>query len=558
VGDEQSVQGHPAVPPVQERLFDALDRTSDVVGVTDDAGALRWLNRAGCEILGVSDARGLTTADLFAPSAFDRYYAEVRPTLLRGEPWSGMMPVVTPAGTENFWFTVVAEIGVAGEVLGLVTVGRRLAGPGADEVAYGATHDMLTGLVNRTVLEERLRAALARAARHGEHLALLFADVDGMKEINDTFGHAAGDAVLQAVAQRLEGAARRSDLVARIGGDEFVVLCDPVRGGRDAGGLASRFLAAVQLGPVVQEATSIPVRASFGVALAQTGDDSASLLRRADDAMYRAKERRSGVEVAPRAAGGSDVASEVGVALSHRRVRAAWRPVLALPGGQPLGWWVDPSWERSDGVVPADGFLPAIDRTPVAVAVNLAMLRSVIREGPPGDAPAVAPRVSVEVTVRALGDPTLPSVVSQVHTRSRVPVELELVIPSVAGAGRAPGVGARLHTLRRLELPPHLALMVDAATPLALADVLDSSVSRFVLSPSITSVVAADEDTRRLVRLYVHVARSIGADVLAVGAAWPDDVAALADLGVAAAVPAHRVDGAGPATVPAGRGGGRP
>ncbi len=154
-----------------------------------------------------------------------------------------------------------------------------------------AVRDPLTGLANRALLGERLRASLARDARTGDATGVLFLDLDGFKGINDLHGHAVGDAVLRAVADRLREGVRPSDTVARLGGDEFVVLVE----GATAAGLAvlvGRLQQAVSL-PFEVHGKSLEVGVSVGVARSEGGDaDAQGLLSRADFDMYAVKRRR--------------------------------------------------------------------------------------------------------------------------------------------------------------------------------------------------------------------------------------------------------------------------
>lgn len=153
-----------------------------------------------------------------------------------------------------------------------------------------AVRDPLTGLANRALLEERLRGSLARDSRSGESTGVLFLDLDGFKEVNDTHGHAVGDAVLRAVATRLASVVRPSDTVARLGGDEFVIL---VEGASPTAvdALVPRVRAALSA-PVAVSGHELRVGVSIGVALSEQGSDDASrLLSRADERMYTAKRR---------------------------------------------------------------------------------------------------------------------------------------------------------------------------------------------------------------------------------------------------------------------------
>jgi diguanylate cyclase (GGDEF)-like protein len=155
-----------------------------------------------------------------------------------------------------------------------------------------ATHDSLTGALNREVLADRTRHALDRFARTGNPPALLFADLDGFKLVNDRYGHLTGDHVLRTTARRMQAAARPSDTFARIGGDEFAVLCEDLDSEDDAQHVAARLRAAV-LEPVELDGQLIHIGVSFGVAFALHPEDTlAQLLERADADLYSSKHLR--------------------------------------------------------------------------------------------------------------------------------------------------------------------------------------------------------------------------------------------------------------------------
>lgn len=159
----------------------------------------------------------------------------------------------------------------------------------ADRLLHQARHDSLTGLPNRLQLEQLLEDALRHAAARRGGLALLFLDLDRFKVINDSLGHAAGDAVLQAVARRLRQALRPGDTVARLGGDEFIVLLTDLPGPAAWNGVAQRLVEAIGE-PVEYGPHQLQVGASLGAALyPQDGQDAATLMRQADGRMYRAK-----------------------------------------------------------------------------------------------------------------------------------------------------------------------------------------------------------------------------------------------------------------------------
>jgi diguanylate cyclase (GGDEF)-like protein/PAS domain S-box-containing protein len=163
----------------------------------------------------------------------------------------------------------------------------------SDELAERAIRDPLTGLVNRSLLEDRLHAVLARDARTGDTSGLLYLDLDGFKAVNDEHGHQVGDAVLRAVADRLSAAVRPSDTLARIGGDEFVVL---VEGATVEGvaALADRLRDSLSR-PIDVHSLNLNVGVSVGVAMSKAGaSEPAALLARADRGMYAEKRGGSG------------------------------------------------------------------------------------------------------------------------------------------------------------------------------------------------------------------------------------------------------------------------
>jgi len=174
-----------------------------------------------------------------------------------------------------------------------------------EQLAYMATHDLLTGLANRDLLNDRLRVSLARAERSRRRLAVMLLDLDHFKSINDTLGHQAGDQLLRAVAERLKQRLRRSDTVARWGGDEFVVVLPEIAEADDALRVALKAQRAFQE-PFAVDDNELSVTASIGIATyPDDGANADTLIRHADAALYRAKEsgrntcRRFSTERAP-------------------------------------------------------------------------------------------------------------------------------------------------------------------------------------------------------------------------------------------------------------------
>jgi diguanylate cyclase (GGDEF)-like protein len=180
----------------------------------------------------------------------------------------------------------------------------RLAAANEQEMAarHAAFHDPLTGLPNRALFDDRLENALAQAKRHKRSLAVMFLDLDEFKAINDSYGHDAGDSVLQTIARRLKESARNNDTISRFGGDEFLYLLMEASDRHDIERIARKIIAVIEATCHVAAsdgAFGLRVRASIGIAIfPENGDTAELLVKNADSAMYTAKQHRSGFEFA--------------------------------------------------------------------------------------------------------------------------------------------------------------------------------------------------------------------------------------------------------------------
>jgi diguanylate cyclase (GGDEF)-like protein/PAS domain S-box-containing protein len=158
-----------------------------------------------------------------------------------------------------------------------------------EQLAYMATHDPLTGLPNRMLFNDRLTVALAQAQRNWQKLAVMLLDLDHFKDVNDTLGHSVGDKLLQAVGERLTSLLRKSDTIARVGDDEFMLILPGIVREYHADNVAHKILAAVRR-PFVFDGHELDITASIGIALyPEDGEGADTLVKRADIAMYRAK-----------------------------------------------------------------------------------------------------------------------------------------------------------------------------------------------------------------------------------------------------------------------------
>jgi len=342
-----------------------------------------------------------------------------------------------------------------------------------EHLTYQALHDPLTGLPNRALVLNRLEQALARrppAGRSRPGVAVALLDLDRFKSVNDSLGHAAGDAVLAGVGERLAGAVRPEDTLARFGGDEFALLCEDVSDEQTAPMLAGRMLAACTE-PLSVDGATLRVTASAGVALTWGRPGQAStaeaLLRGADTALYRAKHNGGGrVEVFDRrmqvqAHARLQLAAELRGAIDRHELTVHYQPVRSAVDQQVLGVEALVRWHHPErGLLLPDEFLAVAEQTGLIVPLGRWVLRAACeqaaswqRELPKASGLTLA--IAVNVSPRQLEDPDLPQQVADAIDATHLTagtLALELTETALIDGGEAGqaaltllrGAGARL------------------------------------------------------------------------------------------------------------------
>jgi diguanylate cyclase (GGDEF)-like protein len=286
-------------------------------------------------------------------------------------------PLIGTMAAREPWLFLFRGLVVTVLVTALVEVlQRRRRYASALELAHQALHDALTGLPNRFQAADRLRQALARSSETGSEVAVLFIDLDRFKLINDGRGHAAGDELLVAVAHRLRRVVRSGDIVARFGGDEFVVVCEDRAVALEASLVAGRIIDALRE-PVVVDGQEIFLSASIGIAVADGTGSPQSLLRDADAAMYRAKEKgRARCEffdatMRTEALDHLETQSALHRALERDELRVFYQPVVDLSSGAVTGVEALVRWAHPhQGLVSPGSFIPVAEETGLIVPIG--------------------------------------------------------------------------------------------------------------------------------------------------------------------------------------------
>jgi len=428
-----------------QRLTDIFEATHDLVGIADRDGQLLYFNASARAFFGLPDHGGLDGQNLlqkFTPEVVERLVSDIQSDLERDGMWYGELAVtradgvVVPVlaqllnhtdehGNFEFFSGVMHDISERKQF--------------ESQLAHQATHDPLTSLPNRVLLLERLQQALDRAQRHRKRVAVLFLDLDHFKVVNDSLGHGVGDRLLISIADRLKTVVRPGDTIARFGGDEFVVLCEDLETKADAVAVADRVNNVIS-GPFTVDDAEVFVGVSIGIAFP---DDPAAepgtLIRDADAAMYRAKEKgRARWEIFDNAMRASavdrlDIENALRRAQERRELRVFYQPMISLATGAIEGVEALIRWEHPErGLLLPGEFIHVAEETGLIVPMGAWVLEQACRQVMRWHASMseLGPlRLSVNLSGRQLGHPNLVSDVRAIITDTHInPSQVELEI----------------------------------------------------------------------------------------------------------------------------------
>jgi diguanylate cyclase (GGDEF)-like protein len=412
----------------------------------------------------------------------------------------------------------------------------RLAAAFAD-LERRALYDPLTGLPNRALLDDRLAQALGALRRSAGWVAVLFVDVDGLKAVNDGRGHDVGDELLREAARRLAGAMRETDTVARIGGDEFVVVATGLRDIAEIEAVAERLLAALDE-PLAQQLSDVPLSASVGVAAtSEPTTPGQELVRRADVAMYRAKARGRGCwerfddRMAAEVIARLQVEAELRVALTRNELRVHYQPLVRLEDGVIVGCEALVRWQHPvRGLLAPAEFIGLAEDNGLIVPIGAWVLGEACRQAAAWRREGIDLTVSVNVSARQLHRPNFANEVrGTLRAHGLHAPSLCLEITETAVIGRVERLAPALRRLKRLGV--RIAMDDFGSGFSSLSHISGLPIDVIKIDGSFVSAVARPGPDRAIVAAILSLADELGLTAIAERIELPDQLDTLQRLG---------------------------
>jgi diguanylate cyclase (GGDEF)-like protein len=408
------------------------------------------------------------------------------------------------------------------------------------EKEHQSLHDSLTGLPNRKHLQHKLATAIAEARRSEGRVGLCLLDLDRFKEVNDTLGHHVGDQLLSLVAERLHGALRPNDVVARIGGDEFAILLAPVRDDVSALEVAERMRCTLTA-PFHLEGMLFELEASIGISMfPEHGGEAETIMRRADVAMYLAKEERTGVAMyhVDRDRNSTSRLALLGglrAAIEAEQLEVHYQPKVSLGAGGVVGVEALVRWHHpTRGLVMPDEFVPMAEHSGLMVNLTEYVIDRSLAQVARWRAAGLRVPVAVNVSMRDLQGPELTGVVGSALRRYGLPASsLLLELTERVLTRHSAEVTATLAGLRRLGVTISLDDFGTGYSSMVLLKQLP--VTEIKIDRSFVSRLTLDAEDVTIVRSIVDLAHGLGMRAVAEGVESQEVWDLLHDLGCDAA-----------------------
>ncbi|MGE8474297.1 MAG: putative bifunctional diguanylate cyclase/phosphodiesterase, partial [Paraburkholderia hospita] len=393
-----------------------------------------------------------------------------------------------------------------------------------EQLEYQANYDSLTRLPNRNLLRDRLQHALIVAQRHHKGVAVVFIDLDGFKNVNDSLGHSVGDRLLSVVADRLARCARASDTVARHGGDEFVIVMTDTVDEQSLIAWMERVRASISE-PVWLDGTELYVGCSMGASLfPQDGDDAETLMKKADLAMYRAKDMGRNTfqfyqpEMNVSAGARLNLERRLRRALRDNEFLLHYQPQVDIETGQVVGMEALVRWSDPEvGLIPPSQFIPVAEESGLIGPLSEWVLREACRQNKAWQDEGLPPaRVSVNLSARQFQQRDIAKLVMQVLEETGLdPQYLELELTESTIMRNAEEAVSMLNELHALGIG--LAIDDFGTGYSSLSYLKRFPVDRLKIDRSFVSDIGESSDDETITSAIIALAHSLNLQVIAEG-----------------------------------------
>ncbi len=507
----------------------AFEHSGEAIVITGPDNAILATNRDFSRLTGYSqeEALGKNPRILKSGKESPEFYRAMWETLLRENFWQGEIWDKRKDGSlYPKWLTITVFRDEAGEVVnylaGFTDMTERKQA--AERIWYLANNDPLTDLANRFSLMERLSQALEMAKRSASHLAVMFIDLDRFKDINDSFGHAIGDALLSQVAGRLRGAVRRSDIVARVGDDEFVVALARINSGIAATHVMSKIQQAMSQAYQV-EGRELLITSSIGISVyPHDGATVEGLLKSANLAMYHAKAKGRNncqyfkEEMNSKAQARLLLESDLRAAIERQEFLLHYQPQIDTVSGRAIGVEALVRWQHPDrGLIAPDMFIPIAEETGLILPIGEMVLHIACRQATAWLSEGLPPlRMAVNLSALQFKQGSLPNLVADILAETGLdPRQLELEITESAAMDNPEATIAHLRWFKEMGIG--LAIDDFGTGYSSLSYLKLFPFDRLKIDRSFVKDIETDSNDAAIAAATIALAHTLGKEVIAEG-----------------------------------------
>ncbi len=565
--DDNTLRSHPEIVTLQQTVRDAMRGTNTVkVKIYQPDGRTlfstevaqigkNYSNNPGF----IAASKGLVVTEFSSRDKFSAFHGEIMNrnllssyvALRRSDtaPIEGVMEIYTDV-TDLVANIKKQELLVTATVIGVLTTlyiilffivrhADRVIKRQYDQIRHQANHDGLTGLPNRILLQEILAHAMASTLRTETLLAVMFLDLDGFKNINDTLGHEYGDALLRKIAQRLTTVLRQDDLVARPGGDEFIILVHNVAAVQSIAHIAETILAAVSE-TVIADGHEMHVTASIGITVFPLDDTEIShLLRDADIAMYHAKDAGKNnfqfytAEMNTLTRERSEIENGLRHALERNELVLHYQPQVDIRSGKVFAVEALLRWEHPEkGLIPPGKFIPIAEESHLIISIGEWVLRAACKQSKAWqDAGLPHVRMAVNLSARQFRQPQLVAVVAKAMEDAGLALHSDNLELEVTESMIMKNLGETIATLNKLhEMGVSLSVDDFGTGHSSLAHLKRFPIHTLKIDKSFVDDIATDPDSAVIAATIIALGHNLKLNVIAEGVETAEQLAVLREM----------------------------